>query len=64
MNRVTTFTAGALATIAAQLSLSPRTVDGHLYRLFPKLGIASRAGLGKALRRYDSETDSGPHHTP
>ena len=50
--------------IAAQLSLSPRTVDGHLYRLFPKLGITSRAGLGKALRRYDSETDSGPHQAP
>ena len=42
--------------IAAQLSLSPRTVDGHLYRLFRKLGITRRAGLGKALSHYD---DSG-----
>lgn len=40
--------------IAAQLSLSPRTVDGHLYRLFPKLGITTRAGLSEALRRHDS----------
>ena len=42
--------------IAAQLSLSPRTVDGHLYRLFRKLGITSRAGLSKALQQHDSET--------
>ncbi|MEI6253536.1 MAG: LuxR C-terminal-related transcriptional regulator, partial [Mycobacteriaceae bacterium] len=46
--------------IAAQLSLSPRTVDGHLYRLFPKLGITSRAGLSKALQRYDSDIGSEP----
>jgi ATP/maltotriose-dependent transcriptional regulator MalT len=31
--------------IGAQLFLSPRTVGYHLYRLFPKLGIASRAEL-------------------
>jgi DNA-binding CsgD family transcriptional regulator len=31
--------------IGAQLFLSPRTVGTHLYRLFPKLGIASRADL-------------------
>lgn len=40
--------------IAAQLSLSPRTVTSHLYRLFPKLGITRHAGLSEALRRYDS----------
>jgi DNA-binding CsgD family transcriptional regulator len=31
--------------IGAELFLSPRTVGTHLYRLFPKLGIASRADL-------------------
>ena len=35
--------------IAAQLYLSPRTVSGHLYRIFPKLGITTRAALRDAL---------------
>jgi len=36
--------------IAQQLYLSPRTVATHLYRVFPKLSINSRAKLGAALR--------------
>ncbi|WP_194201889.1 ATP-binding protein [Glycomyces albidus] len=32
--------------IGAQLFLSPRTVAHHLYKAFPKLGVASRAELG------------------
>jgi len=42
--------------IGEWLFLSPRTVSGHLYRLFPKLGITSRAGLRDALQRRDDET--------
>jgi DNA-binding CsgD family transcriptional regulator len=35
--------------IGEHLHLSPRTVGSHLYQLFPKLGIASRAALRDAL---------------
>ncbi|WP_432945523.1 ATP-binding protein [Kribbella sp. CA-253562] len=35
--------------VAARLFLSPRTVSGHLYRIFPKLGITTRAALRDAL---------------
>lgn len=33
--------------IAAQLFLSPKTVGHHLYRAFPKLGVASRTELAR-----------------
>ncbi|TDD46024.1 helix-turn-helix transcriptional regulator [Nonomuraea terrae] len=35
--------------IAQRLHLSPRTISAHLYRVFPKLGITSRAALRDAL---------------
>ncbi|WDZ86601.1 ATP-binding protein [Micromonospora cathayae] len=35
--------------IAERLYLSHRTVGAHLYRIFPKLGVTSRAGLRDAL---------------
>ncbi len=35
--------------IGAKMFLSPRTVSAHLYRVFPKLGITTRAALRDAL---------------
>lgn len=42
--------------IAARLVMSHRTVGSHLYRIFPKLGITSRAGLRDALSRLQAGT--------
>ncbi|MFJ8621957.1 BREX system ATP-binding domain-containing protein [Kitasatospora sp. NPDC093550] len=35
--------------IGLRLQLSPRTVGAHLYKIFPKLGITTRAALAHAL---------------
>lgn len=41
--------------IGTKLFLSPRTVSSHLYQVFPKLGVTSRAGLRDALAQLDQE---------
>lgn len=38
--------------IAADLTVSPRTVSHHLAKIFPKLDVSSRAGVGAALERF------------
>lgn len=43
--------------IGERLYLSPRTVGSHLYQLFPKLGIASRAALRDALAALPEDPD-------
>lgn len=44
--------------IGEQLFLSHRTVGGHLHRVFPKLGITSRAALRDALASRGDQRES------
>lgn len=46
--------------IGTRLFLSPRTVGAHLYRIFPKLGITSRASMRDALTMADGGPDTSP----
>ncbi|WP_405655336.1 AAA family ATPase [Streptomyces sp. NBC_00019] len=41
--------------IGERMHLSPRTVSSHLYRVFPKLGITSRAALRDALGKIPGD---------
>jgi DNA-binding CsgD family transcriptional regulator len=45
--------------IAAQLSLSPRTVETHIGAIFNKLGVRSRVELVTSLFRLEAEGDAG-----
>lgn len=42
--------------IAAALFISPKTVEVHLSRIYRKLGIRSRAALGRRLDRLESDS--------
>ena len=44
--------------IGRRLYLSHRAIRTHLYRVFPKLGITSRAELGAALAPIPVAVDS------
>jgi DNA-binding NarL/FixJ family response regulator len=35
---------GTMREIARALSIAPKTVDGHLQRIYPKIGASTRAG--------------------
>ncbi|MFH8534963.1 AAA family ATPase [Streptomyces tendae] len=53
--RIAELAAGGLSNkeIGRKLNISPRTAGCHLYKVFPKLGIASRAALRDALAEFD-----------
>jgi DNA-binding CsgD family transcriptional regulator len=43
-------------SVAAELAVSPKTVEATLARAYRKLGIRSRAELGALMARRDGET--------
>ncbi|THA76055.1 helix-turn-helix transcriptional regulator [Streptomyces sp. A0642] len=55
--RIADLAAGGLTNkeIGERMHLSPRTVSSHLYRVFPKLGITSRAALRDALGKFPTD---------
>ncbi|KAB8181187.1 helix-turn-helix transcriptional regulator [Microbispora catharanthi] len=59
--RIATLVAGGATSkeIAARLFLSPRTVEYHLYKIYPKLGITSRTELARlvVLRKAPAAPD-------
>ncbi|WP_121711827.1 AAA family ATPase [Streptomyces sp. E5N91] len=58
--RIADLAAGGLTNkeIGQRMHLSPRTVSSHLYRVFPKLGITSRAALRDALGEFSSDQNA------
>ena len=52
-HRIATLAASGLTNgaVATRLSISPKTVEAHLSRIYGKLGIHSRAELGQWMVR-------------
>jgi DNA-binding CsgD family transcriptional regulator len=50
--------------IADRLWLSPRTVASHLYRSYPKLGIAGRHQLAALITRSGTDPGAAPGPAP
>ena len=50
--------------IADRLYLSPRTVASHLYRSYPKLGIAGRHQLAALIARSGTDPGAAPGPAP
>jgi DNA-binding CsgD family transcriptional regulator len=48
--------------IGDRLFLSPRTVNSHLYRSFPKLGVAGRHQLCDVITRVSTQRRRKPWH--
>lgn len=46
--------------IAARIFVSPRTVSHHLYRAFPKLGVATRTELARLVLAQGGPPDEAP----
>jgi DNA-binding NarL/FixJ family response regulator len=46
--------------VGTRLHLSPRTVAAHLYRIYPKLGITTRAAVARALAAQPAREDRHP----
>ena len=41
--------------VAARLFVSPKTVEGHLSRIYGKVGVASRTELAHSAGRWQQE---------
>jgi DNA-binding CsgD family transcriptional regulator len=50
--------------IAAELFLSPKTVETHVRNLFHKLDVSSRADVARAIERADPDAREGAAPTP